>query len=55
MSIMTPEEVAARWRVSSKTIYHMLIAGKLKSYQVGMQWRIPLEVVEKLEKGGRGP
>ena len=49
--ILTPEELAERWRVSPKTIYRSLSAGKIKGFQVGKQWRIPLEAVENFEKG----
>ena len=50
-TILTPEELAKRWRVAPKTIYRSLSAGVLKGFQVGKQWRIPLEAVEQYEKG----
>ena len=50
-NILTPEELAERWRVSPDTIYRSLQSGKLKGFQVGRQWRITLEAVEKHEKG----
>ena len=49
--VYTPEELAERWRVSPVTVRRALMAGTLKGFQVGRQWRIPEEAVEKYEKG----
>ena len=51
MNVLTPEEVAARWRCSPLTIYRALAAKTLNGFKVGRLWRIHLEAVEKLEKG----
>ena len=51
MNIYTPEELASRWRVSPDTVYRALLAGTLKGFKVGRQWRIREEAVEKYEKG----
>ena len=51
MSILTPEEVAARWRCSPDTIYRALAAKTLKGFKVGRQWRITEETLIIIEKG----
>lgn len=38
--IYTPQEYADKMKVSVKTIYRQIRAGKLKSERVGRQWRI---------------
>lgn len=51
MSVLTPEEVAARWRCSPDTVYRALAAKTLKGFKVGRQWRITEEAVAAYEKG----
>lgn len=37
---LTPEEYARERRVSLKTVYRLIKAGKVKAERVGQQWRI---------------
>ena len=48
---ITIAELCARWRTSRMTICRMLRNGRLRGYRVGAQWRIPLEIVEAVERG----
>jgi excisionase family DNA binding protein len=43
----TPDEYAAKMRVSVKTIYRQIRAGTLKAEKVGHQWRIVRIVVSQ--------
>ena len=36
----TPDEYADKVRVSVRTVYRLIKAGKLSAERVGMQWRI---------------
>ena len=45
----TVKEAAARMGVSSKSVYQMILAGKLHSYRVGRAIRIPVEEIERFE------
>ncbi|RLC61233.1 MAG: DNA-binding protein [Chloroflexota bacterium] len=44
---VTPEEVAARFHVTPRTVRRWAAQGKLDAIRVGRQWRIPLDVVER--------
>lgn len=45
---ITPEEVAARFRVTPRTVRRWAAEGKLEAVRVGRQWRIPLDALERL-------
>jgi excisionase family DNA binding protein len=45
---LTPEEVAARLRVSRRTVYEWLKLGRLRGLRAGKAWRIRPEDVEAL-------
>jgi excisionase family DNA binding protein len=50
--VFTPEEVAERLSVSTKTIKDWLRTGKLKGVKVGRLWRVRESELEKfLERG----
>jgi len=44
----TPEEVAARFRVTPRTVRRWAAEGKLEAIRVGRQWRIPADALERL-------
>lgn len=44
----TPEEVAARFRVTPRTVRRWAAEGKLKAIRVGRQWRIPMDALDQL-------
>lgn len=37
---LTPEEYAKEWRISRRTVYRLIKAGKLPAQKKGEQWRI---------------
>ncbi len=37
---LTPEEYATERKVSTRTVYRLIKAGKIKAERVGAQWRI---------------
>jgi len=47
--IMTPDEVAARWRSSPGAVRKLLRTGALKGFRVGTAWRVKREAVEEYE------
>lgn len=47
---LTPEDVATRLQVCTKTVYALLKAGKLAGQRVGRQWRIPAQAVSSAPK-----
>jgi excisionase family DNA binding protein len=47
MDYLTPEEVAARLRVTPKTVRRYCQLGQLKAARVGRQWRISENMLEK--------
>lgn len=49
-----PDEVAARLKVSRKTVLGWLRKGKLAGYRLGQQWRIPAAALEEFLRGGSG-
>lgn len=50
--LYTPEEVASLLRISRRTVYRWLAAGKLKAVKIGKGWRVSQETMEELF--GRG-
>jgi excisionase family DNA binding protein len=49
---LTPEEVAARFRVTPRTVRRWAAEGKLEAIRVGRQWRIPADAMERLNLTG---
>ncbi len=47
---LTPEEVADILEVSVGAVYRRLQSGDLAGFQLGRQWRIPREEVEKFRR-----
>ncbi len=45
----TVKEAAARMGVSSKTVYQLILAGKLHAYRIGSAIRIPVEEIARFE------
>ena len=50
---LTPEEVAERLRVDVRTVHQWLREGDLRGFKLpgGRHWRIPIEEVERIERG----
>ncbi len=46
LDLMTVEEVAAYLRVNKKTIYRLLMSGKIPAARVGHQWRFDKSSIE---------
>ena len=44
---LTTEDVAATLRLNRATVQRMLHSGRLKGYQVGRTWRVPVEAVNE--------
>ena len=51
MEVLTPEELAKRWRVSAMTVYRLIQSGELHGFKVGKLWRVTEDEVDKFEKG----
>ena len=49
--ILTPEELADRWRVPRSQIYRLSRAGAIPLIQVGRYYRYRLELIEEYERG----
>ena len=47
----TPEEIAANLKVSRKTIYNWIRAGRLKAVKIGHFWRVSESELNRLLKG----
>jgi excisionase family DNA binding protein len=39
--VLTPKEVAEKWRVTVQTVYNWIRSGKLRGEKRGGVWRIP--------------
>jgi excisionase family DNA binding protein len=46
-----PREVAAKLRISTRSVQLMLNDGKLRAIRIGKQWRIPESAVDELIRG----
>jgi excisionase family DNA binding protein len=51
----TPKEVAAMFKVTLRSVYNWLDAGKLQGYRVGDLWRITPEQIESFLAGPPQP
>jgi len=47
---LTTDEVAAALRLHRVTVQRWLKSGRLKGYQIGRSWRVPLAAVEELRQ-----
>jgi excisionase family DNA binding protein len=54
-TMLSVEEVAARWSVSAKTIYGMIQRREIIARKIGRILRIPRAVVESLEQASAAP
>ena len=56
-AILTPPEVARRWKCSSESVLGLLKAGRLKGFSASPptakrpRWRVTLKAVEEFEAG----
>lgn len=50
--MFTIEEVATILKISYRSAWLMVVAGKIKAIKVGNQWRITEEEVERIKKEG---
>ena len=48
--VLTPDEVAARWRCTSNTVRARCKDGSLRSFRVGAHFRIPASAVKEYEE-----
>ena len=46
---LTPNEIAARWRVSGLTVRNIVNRGDMEALKIGTAYRIPIEEVERYE------
>ncbi len=47
--VLTPEELAGRWKLHYNTIISWIQSGEIVAYKLGRQYRVPLDVVEDYE------
>jgi excisionase family DNA binding protein len=50
-SALSPSELAVRWGNSRQHIYDLMKQGCLKSFRSGRHHRIPLQEIERFERG----
>jgi excisionase family DNA binding protein len=55
IAVLTPDEVATRWRIKYATVLAMISRGDLPAFKAGKQYRIPLDVVEDMERTNQIP
>lgn len=55
IAVFTPDEVATRWRIKYTTVLAMISRGDLPCFRAGKQYRIPVDVVEEIEKTNQVP
>ena len=55
-ALYTPEEAAAKLRVTRRSIYQWLSGGRLRGMKAGQHWRIPEEeLIIFMQAGQRAP
>ena len=54
-TVLTPDEVAERWRVDVKSIYQAIRDGELAAIRIGRVYRVPLSSVVSKEQSGAAP
>ena len=53
-ALYTPDEAAAKLKVTRRAVYQWLADGRLKGLRVGQHWRIPEEeLISFMRKGGK--
>jgi excisionase family DNA binding protein len=52
-TMLSVEELAARWRVNAKTIYAAVQQGQIPALKLGRILRISMAVIESVEAQGR--
>jgi excisionase family DNA binding protein len=52
-TFLTPQELAARWRLGRSTVYELIARGELSYYRLGKTLRVALADVEAYEASGR--
>ena len=53
MELLTPEELAQRWRIKPRTVREMIRTRRLPGLYLGRIVRISLRDVERLERSGQ--
>jgi excisionase family DNA binding protein len=48
-TVMTVEQVAARWQCSGQTVRNMIAANRLPALRLGRIYRIPIAAVKQVE------
>jgi excisionase family DNA binding protein len=50
---LTPDQIAARWRCSRRTVERLVEAGRLRAFDIGAgkrpRWRVTLDDLERFE------
>jgi excisionase family DNA binding protein len=54
-TILTPDELADRWKCKKKTLWRLSNEGKVPSMRLGRFYRYPLPLVEAFEAGSWTP
>ncbi len=52
--VYTLQEVANIMKVTRRTVYNWLKAGKLEAFKTGKEWRVTQEALENFTKTGTG-
>ena len=52
MTLLTPEELAQRWRLQPRTVREMVRTRRLPGLCLGRIIRIPADAVARIERGG---
>lgn len=50
-TVLTVDELAARWQVSKMTILRLIHKNEIRAIKIGHGWRIPCDAVCAIEKG----
>jgi excisionase family DNA binding protein len=50
--VLTIEEVSKILKISYRSAWLMVVAGKIKAIRVGNQWRISEDEIERIKKEG---
>jgi excisionase family DNA binding protein len=53
VTLLTPEQVAARLQINIMTVYHYIRQGKLNAVRLGRSYRIPPEDLDSLIEANR--
>ena len=52
MDLLTPEEVALRWRITTRTVREMVRTRRLPGLHLGRVVRIRADDIERMERNG---